>query len=708
MELPRPTRPAIVFGRFRLTPDPLGLSADGIPVAIGARALALLFALVQAEGRPVPFAELANRIWGRSNVEINSVQVQVSVLRRALGEDRDLIATMPGLGYRFTGAVQVSEVHGKAPAVSQRTASGPFRTALGIPAASPASEPLRRTPFIGRYAELSELLGLISMARVVTLAGAPGLGKTRLAQEVARRLAAHFRDGVAWVSLSPQVPPDSLVRRVARATKLESAHDVSTPEQLAAAVGARRLLLIVDCCGSSRACVGELVERLVANAPELKVIVTATEPLSIKAEQVMAVGTLSVPDRTDITIETALAFDAFRLLLARLAVVREGRQPARRRSPTDADLFAGFDLDGLSAEAIATAAWITRRLSGAPLALELAASAMARRMSEGAPLDATLGAFAHDLDARIARRAGRGDMPLSPEAALATVVGLLYDALNDDTRAQLRWLGIFSGAFTRQAAIDMLAGIVPQSDDNDADAAQARARHGARLDELLRTGLVECMAGESGGKSKDRVVLRLPGPVRLFATDALAQTDELRRVAAAHARSLAARLSADAGHGAGAPSVERDRIEREIEIDQIRAALKWSIFNDRFEVAIALIEASAPLWRELSLMHEYLRMIRTVLTRVGASATLRTREEMRLWKALAAELLLTQAPRHEAAAAWRKVYELASACADNVYRQHALAGLVGCLPETSDGGRPNASYDGFAQSSPTGRHRVEA
>ena len=160
----------------------------------------------------------------------------------------------------FTGAAQVSEVHGKAPAVSQRTASGPFRTALGIPAASPASEPLRRTPFIGRYAELSELLGLISMARVVTLAGAPGLGKTRLAQEVARRLAAHFRDGVAWVSLSPQVPPDSLVRRVARATKLESAHDVSTPEQLAAAIGARRLLLIVDCCGSSRASVGELVE----------------------------------------------------------------------------------------------------------------------------------------------------------------------------------------------------------------------------------------------------------------------------------------------------------------------------------------------------------------------------------------------------------------------------------------------------------------
>jgi len=217
----------------------------------------------------------------------------------------------------------------------------------------------------------------------------------------------------------------------------------------------------------------------------------------------------------------------------------------------------------------------------------------------------------------------------------------------------------------------MLVQTAPPGDGSSADVARTRARCEAHLDDLLGAGLVERIEG------KGAAVLRLPGPVRLFASDALAQRNELGRAAAAHARSLVARLATDLQFGICVAGDDRGGIE--LELDELRAALKWSVFNDRFEIGIALIEASASLWRVLSLATEYVRMIRIVLTRVSASASLRTREEMRLWKALANELLLTQGPRQETTAAWRKLYELASACSDDVYRRHALAGLIGVL-----------------------------
>ncbi len=665
-----------MFGRYRLIPDPLGLTADGVPVAIGIRALALLSALVQADGRPVSFAELANRIWGRANVEVNSVQVQVSALRRALGDDRDLIATVAGYGYRFVASVKKLEAQNTAPAASEPAPAYPFSHAV-LDAPHPCARRLPRhlTPFVGRYAELSELLGLMSTARVVTLVGALGLGKTRLAHEVARRVAAHFPDGIGSVTLSPQMPPDSLIRTLAQAIGLERATGSGTLDQFGVAIGARRALLIIDCCQPLRGALGDLLGKLVTIAPELRVIVTGTEPLALAHEQVVAVGPLGTPDLIDIKVEEALSYDAFRLLFTRLAVLREvDRGRARPLAPTDANLFALFDLGHLSADAVAAAAWITRRLSGAPLALELAASAVSRRMAAHASLDAALLAFATALNERVWRIVGTADLSLPPAAAIATMIELHHDAFDVETQMQLRRLGIFSGEFTRRAAIDLLAQFAPWRDGGEPDQAQTHARCEACLDDLLGAGLLEQIDGVNAA------VLRLPGPVRLFAIEALGQTNELGRAAAAHARSLAARLSMDWARGARRTGDAGELIE--FELDALRAALKWSIFNDRLDIAVSVIEASAPLWRQLSMLPEYMRMIRGVLTRATVSAPRRTREEMRLWKTLASTLSETQAPHQEVKAAWRKVYELADLCADSVYRQQALAGLIECLPET--------------------------
>lgn len=702
MTLLRLTPPVIVFGRYRLSQDPLRLTVDGVPVVVGARALALLSALVHADGQPVPFAELANRIWGRPNVEINSVRVQVSALRRALAEDRDLIATMAGYGYRFVGRAERLEARSMAPASCEPVSAYPFSAALDIAQSPAARTPLPLTPFIGRYAELSELLGLMSMARVITLVGAPGLGKTRLAHEVARRVGTHFPDGIGSVTLSPQMPPDSLIRTLAQAARIEPAKGLQTPEQFAAAIGARRLLLIVDCCDPLRAPLGALIDKLIAIAPGLRVLVIGTEPMMIAQEQVVAVGPLRTPGHIDIRVEEALGFDAFRLLFTRLTVLLDAHQrKVRQQTLTDANLLETFDLGRLAPDAVSTAALITRRLNGVPLALELAAAAIARRMSNRVPLEVALLAFANKLGELMVRGAGRADMSLSCKAAIAAVLELHNDEFDDQTRTQLRWLGVFSGEFTRRAAIDMLTQFSSSRDDSDSDKAQIDARCEAGLDDLLGAGLIEQVEGVR------TALLRLPGSVRLFAIDALGQANEFGRAAAAHARSLVARLSANVARGVRLTGDGAAHIE----INELRAALKWSVFNDRFETAIALIEASAPLWRQLSLMHEYLRMIRIVLTRVSASAPRRTREEMRLCKALADALPLTQASRQEATSVWREVYELANACGDNVYRQHALAGLIDGLPETWEmnrSGGVRAPYEGISQPHLKARCQVEA
>jgi predicted ATPase len=676
------TGPAIVFGRYRLMHDPLRLTADGKPVAVGARALTLLSALVQAGGRPVSFAELASRIWGRPNVEINSVQVQVSALRRALGEDRDMVATMAGHGYRFVGLDQAPEAGGAVPAGSEPAPAHSCGAARDLVPPCATRMPLHATPFVGRYAELSELLGLMSTARVMTLVGAPGVGKTRLAHEVARRVAKHFPDSIGAVTLSPQLPADGLVRTLARAIGIMPEIGSVTLERFGAAIGVRRWLLIVDCCEPLRGALGDVLGKLVTMAPALRVIVTAAQPLSIAREQIVAVGPLNTPDHVDIEAAEALTFDAFRLLFARLALLLDA-DPRRTRRPasTDIDLSARFDFGRLSSDTVAKAAAITRRLGGAPLALELAASVIARRMRNRIPLHVALCAFVAELSERMSRIVGRADIPLAPPAAIAAILDIHNDEFDVDTRAQLRRLGIFSGEFTRRAAIGMLSQFSSSPGIREPEQAQTDARCETCLDVLLDAGLVEQIE-EAGG-----TVLRLQGAVRLFAVDALGRTNELGRAAAAQARSLAARLSTESTRRAGSLGDAGAHVE--LELDALRAALKWSMLNDRFEIAAALIEASAPLWRQLSLLHEYVRTIRGVLTRMDASGLRRPREEMRLCKALASALALTQAPRQEIEAAWSMVYDLAGVCADNAHRELALAGLVACVP---DAWEPNRAW----------------
>src|SRR6185369_3856217 len=162
----RPEVPAVIeFGRFKVVRHRRELLADGRPIELGGRAFDTLLALVEAQGVLISKGDLMRRIWPDRVVEENNLEFQISILRKVLGADRKLVRTVVGRGYQFTGDIRTSGAAIVVVPVPSRTANLP----------TPVSE------LIGREAETNDLLKLVTAHRLLTLTGAGGIGKTRLA-----------------------------------------------------------------------------------------------------------------------------------------------------------------------------------------------------------------------------------------------------------------------------------------------------------------------------------------------------------------------------------------------------------------------------------------------------------------------------------------------------------------------------------------------
>ncbi len=167
--------PSLRFGRFELQPRQLRLMQDGEPVALGARPLTLLMALVGRRERIVTKAELLELAWPGLVVEENNLQVQVSMLRKLLGAQ--VITTIPGRGYRFTAPLDTGPDGN--PRADQPRPAHPVKS---VDAAGPLTNlPVTLPRLYGREVELAELRTLIEAHRLVTVVGAGGIGKSRLA-----------------------------------------------------------------------------------------------------------------------------------------------------------------------------------------------------------------------------------------------------------------------------------------------------------------------------------------------------------------------------------------------------------------------------------------------------------------------------------------------------------------------------------------------
>ncbi|MEK1940005.1 MAG: winged helix-turn-helix domain-containing protein [Pseudomonas sp.] len=388
----------IRFGHCEVIPGKRLLRVGGEAVAVHGRAFDLLLALLEADGQVLSKDKLMAAVWPGRIVEENTLEAQVSLLRKALGADRHAIRTVSGRGYQFALLSEFERPHGH----------------LFIAASV--------SRLIGREAALADLEDSIGQQRLVTLIGPGGIGKTRLALECARRLTAVFPDRVCIADLAPLSTDEFLVPTLATALGLPPASGSASLEQIAASLIGSRILLLMDNCEHLIDAAARAAQTLLAYNRSLHVLATSREALRIDGEYLYRVAALDVP-ALDAPPEAVLAASAVQLFDARL---EHGQEQLSRGAAT------------------VLKARICRRLDGIPLAIELAAARVASLGLVG---------VAERLENQLDLLAGGNRTALPRQQTLRATLDWSFNLLLDNDRVLLRRLGVFVGAFGLDAAL---------------------------------------------------------------------------------------------------------------------------------------------------------------------------------------------------------------------------------------------------------------
>src|SRR6266481_2645220 len=275
---------AISFGPFRLLAAQRLLLEGDAPVRLGGRAYDILAALVERAGEVVGKEELIARAWPQTFVEEANLKIQVSALRRALGDGQDghrYVATVPGRGYNFVAPVRRDETSLAAPAPP-------------VPSTTPNNLPVAVTRMIGRDDAAAALVARLSRERLVTIVGAGGIGKTTVALAVAERMMASYEHGVWLVDLAPLSDPRLVPSAVATVLGLEI-HSENPLHGLAAAIKDKRMLLLLDNCEHVIDAAAGLAAAILSGAPGVNILATSREPLGVSCEREYRLPSLGLP-----------------------------------------------------------------------------------------------------------------------------------------------------------------------------------------------------------------------------------------------------------------------------------------------------------------------------------------------------------------------------------------------------------------------------
>src|SRR5882672_10693931 len=260
----------ISFGPYRLLAAQRLLLEGDRPVRLGSRAFDILIALVERAGEVVGKEQLIARAWPQTFVEEANLKIQVSALRRALGDGQGgnrYVITVPGRGYNFVAPVRREEASLAAPTPP-------------VPSTTPNNLPVAVTRMLGRNDAVAALVTRLSRERLVTIVGAGGVGKTTLALAVAERMLASYEHGVWLVDLAPLGDPRLVPSTVATVLGLK----IRTEDLLAGLVAAirnNRMLLLIDNCEHVIDAVASLTAAILRGAPGVKVLATSREPLRV-------------------------------------------------------------------------------------------------------------------------------------------------------------------------------------------------------------------------------------------------------------------------------------------------------------------------------------------------------------------------------------------------------------------------------------------
>jgi predicted ATPase/DNA-binding winged helix-turn-helix (wHTH) protein len=523
--LPLPARCRLGHeGRFELIAAARQLLDRGTPVPLGGRAFDLLLALAERRDRVASRAELIDLVWPGRVVEENNLSVQINALRKVLGSDG--LVTVPGHGYRL--AVEL-EAASAAARIEQAAEPAPQRPRTHLPGTLPL--------LIGRGADLAALGTLVEQHRLVTVIGAGGVGKTRLAQALLHLRSAHHAHGVCWVELGPVSSDSGLPGTVAHALGVQAAPD-RTVAHLANSVSGLEMLLALDNAEHLLDGVAALVQALLDAAPRLHLLVTSQAPLRLAAERVLRLGPLAVP-QGPLPATQAQTFGAVALFCERAMAAHHRFVLNERDVPAVVELC--------------------RQLDGVPLALELAA---ARAPTLGVqPLLDALSNRLQLLSSNRDRLAPQRQQNL--RAALAWSHGLLVPREQRLFRRMAVLSGAASLALVRHVGAPLEADDGPHDPWDLVDA----------LDQLVQRSLVEVAMPDSADTAAEPRYRLLESP-RALALEMLAASGEGDAVRLALAHGVLAEFEAlrDALL-AGRLSVEARRRRASAELAHAREAL---------------------------------------------------------------------------------------------------------------------------------------
>jgi predicted ATPase/class 3 adenylate cyclase/Tfp pilus assembly protein PilF len=433
--------------------------------------------------------------------------------------------------------------------------------------ARPNNLPNQPNPFIGREGELAEIVAQLreSRARLLTLTGPGGTGKTRLALQAAAELLETFPDGVFFIPLAALTDAALVPATIAAALHIRESAEQAPREQLLVTLAGKEMLLVLDNLEQIPGAALFIAELLGAT-PKVHVLATSRAPLHVRGEREFPVSPLPLPPADpSLSVEDLSRFDAVQVFVARARAIKPD-----------------FALDARNAGSVGA---IVRRLDGLPLAIELAAArirlfppqAMLARLETRLPL---LTGGARDLPAR--------------QRALRETIAWSHELLAPDEQALFRGLAVFAGGFTLDAAefVEGERGGMRGDEGGAGDRSDPPAPPSA-LD------LVSALVAQSMLTSQDHadgsVRFGMLETIREYGLERLADVGELEAVRGRHAQFFLALAEGASTELEGAQSaVWLDRLEAEH--DNLRAALAWALDRPADATAMRLAAALWPFW----------------------------------------------------------------------------------------------------------------
>ena len=437
--------------------------------------------------------------------------------------------------------------------------------------------PAPRTSFVGREIEMIEVKRTLAMTRLLTLTGAGGSGKTRLALEVAGDLVSAYPDGVRLARLAPLSESGLVAQAVGGALGVSERPDQGLADTLADDLRDKKLLLVVDNCEHLVAAAARLIEGILDSCPRLKVLATSREPLGVSGEVNWVVPSLSLPDTADgeSTVEGRMRYEAVRLFVDR----------TRLRLPD-------FELTRENAGAVVR---VCRKLDGIPLAIELATARMGILAVEQV-------AQRLEVSLDVLKGASRSAAPR--QQTLRATLDWSHRLLSETERALLRRLSVFAGGGTLEAVEAVCSGEgIEQDDVLDL------------LGDLVDKSLVVARTGTDGAMRYWMLEI-----IRQYAREKLMESNEAEEMQGRHAAFFLALAEEAEPELAGTQQgLWVERLEREH--DNLRTALSWVLEREEGELGLRFGGALWRFWHERGYISEGSGWLENILTSSGTRAT---------------------------------------------------------------------------------------